>query len=52
LIDQLKMLSLAEGVTLHMTLLVAFQALLARYSGHADIGGSRSPGGITRNWRI
>jgi aspartate racemase len=37
LIRQLQALGQAEGVTLHMTLLAAFQALLARYSGQEDI---------------
>jgi amino acid adenylation domain-containing protein len=37
LVDQLKMLSQTEGVTLHMMLLAAFQVLLARYSGQGDI---------------
>jgi amino acid adenylation domain-containing protein len=37
LVDQLKALSQREGVTLHMLLLAAFQALLARYSGQDDI---------------
>ena len=37
LVDQLKSLGQAEGVTLHMTLLAAFQVLLARYSGQDDI---------------
>ncbi|HLJ33794.1 MAG TPA: amino acid adenylation domain-containing protein, partial [Ktedonobacteraceae bacterium] len=35
--EALKMLSLREGVTLFMTLLAAFQVLLARYSGQEDI---------------
>ena len=34
---QLKELSRREGVTLFMTLLAAFQALLSRYSGQKDI---------------
>ncbi|HJT58662.1 MAG TPA: amino acid adenylation domain-containing protein, partial [Ktedonobacteraceae bacterium] len=34
---ELKQLSQREGVTLFMTLLAAFQALLARYSGQTDI---------------
>ncbi|MCP5311408.1 MAG: hypothetical protein H6951_19360 [Zoogloeaceae bacterium] len=33
----LEALSQREGVTLHMTLLAAFQVLLARYSGQVDI---------------
>ena len=33
----LKILSQQEGVTLFMTLLAAFQALLHRYTGHGDI---------------
>jgi amino acid adenylation domain-containing protein len=33
----LQSLSQAEGVTLHMTLLAAFQVLLSRYSGQDDI---------------
>ena len=37
LIDQLRRLSRREGTTLHMTLLAAFQTLLARYSGQEDI---------------
>ncbi|MGB7923853.1 MAG: amino acid adenylation domain-containing protein, partial [Pyrinomonadaceae bacterium] len=34
---QLKQLSQREGVTLFMTLLAAFQTLLARYSGQGDV---------------
>jgi amino acid adenylation domain-containing protein len=37
LTDLLQSLSHAEGVTLNMTLLAAFQVLLARYSGQEDI---------------
>ena len=37
LMDQLRRLSRREGTTLHMTLLAAFQTLLARYSGQEDI---------------
>lgn len=37
LLSTLKMLSMREGKTLFMTLLAAFQALLARYSGQEDI---------------
>ena len=37
LMDQLRQLSRREGTTLHMTLLAAFQTLLARYSGQEDI---------------
>jgi amino acid adenylation domain-containing protein len=37
LVHSLKLLSRREGVTLFMTLLAAFQALLARYTGQADI---------------
>ena len=37
LVGQLKALSQSSGVTLHMTLLAAFQTLLARYSGQEDI---------------
>jgi non-ribosomal peptide synthetase component F len=37
LVSQLKGLSQAAGVTLHMTLLAAFQTLLSRYSGQDDI---------------
>ena len=37
LVDQLRALSQAAGVTLHMTLLAAFQVLLSRYSGQDDI---------------
>jgi amino acid adenylation domain-containing protein len=37
LIRHLQALGQAEGVTLHMILLAAFQALLSRYSGQADI---------------
>src|SRR6185312_6667979 len=35
--EELKRLSQREGVTLFMTLLAAFQVLLARYSGQSDI---------------
>ena len=35
--DDLRELSRERGVTLYMTLLAAFQALLARYSGQTDI---------------
>ncbi|HEY5005661.1 MAG TPA: amino acid adenylation domain-containing protein, partial [Ktedonobacteraceae bacterium] len=35
--EQLKLLSQREGVTLFMTLLAAFQLLLARYTGQQDI---------------
>jgi len=37
LFRQLKLLSQGEGVTLHMTLLAAFQTLLSRYSGQDDV---------------
>jgi amino acid adenylation domain-containing protein len=37
LTDQLRSLSRGESVTLYMTLLAAFQTLLARYSGQTDI---------------
>ena len=37
LFEQLKSLAIAEGVTLHMTLLAAFQVLLGRISGQDDI---------------
>jgi amino acid adenylation domain-containing protein len=37
LTDALKELSLQEGVTLYMTLVVAFQTLLHRYSGQDDL---------------
>jgi hypothetical protein len=37
LADRLKSLARTEGVTLHMTLLAAFQVLLSRYSGQKDI---------------
>ena len=37
MVTQLQQLSRSEGVTLHMTLLAAFQTLLARYSGQSDI---------------
>ncbi len=37
LTDELKTLSRREGVTLFMTLLAAFDALLARYTGQEDI---------------
>ncbi|WP_371865564.1 non-ribosomal peptide synthase/polyketide synthase [Dictyobacter alpinus] len=37
LLDQLKALGQREGTTLFMTLLTAFQVLLARYSGQDDI---------------
>ena len=35
--DHLRRLSRAEGVTLFMTLLAGFQALLARYTGQPDV---------------
>src|SRR5205823_6239668 len=35
--EELKQLSQREGVTLFMTLLAAFQVLLARYTGQVDI---------------
>ena len=37
LTEQLKAISRKEGVTLYMTMLAAWQALLARYSGQQDI---------------
>jgi amino acid adenylation domain-containing protein/FkbH-like protein len=37
LVEKLNVLSQAEGVTLFMTLLAAFQTLLTRYSGQEDI---------------
>ncbi|HEX8920016.1 MAG TPA: condensation domain-containing protein, partial [Pyrinomonadaceae bacterium] len=37
LTDQLRKLSRSEGVTLFMTMLAAFKALLHRYTGQADI---------------
>lgn len=37
LTTQLKVLSRQEGVTIYMTLLAAFQALLCRYTGQTDI---------------
>ena len=37
LVDRLRALSRAEGVTLFMTMLAAFDVLLWRYSGQADI---------------
>ena len=37
LLEQLRALSQAHGVTLFMTLLAAFDVLLARYSGESDI---------------
>src|SRR5215216_4994860 len=37
LAESLKALSRSEGVTLFMTLLAAFQSLLARYTGQEDI---------------
>jgi amino acid adenylation domain-containing protein len=36
-LEELRALARAEGATLFMTLLAAFKALLARYSGQADI---------------
>jgi amino acid adenylation domain-containing protein len=49
LVDQLKSLSQREGVTLHMTLLAAFQTLLARYSGQEDISVGTSIAGRTHS---
>jgi amino acid adenylation domain-containing protein len=37
LVQQLEALGRAEGATLHMTLLAAFQTLLSRYSGQDDV---------------
>ncbi|HEX8273806.1 MAG TPA: amino acid adenylation domain-containing protein, partial [Longimicrobiaceae bacterium] len=37
LLERLEALSRREGVTLYMTLLAAFQALLSRYSGSEDV---------------
>ena len=37
MVTQLQQLGRNEGVTLHMTLLAAFQTLLSRYSGQSDI---------------
>lgn len=37
LFDEIKKIGQKEGTTLYMTLLAAFQALLARYSGQEDI---------------
>ena len=42
----------AGGATLFMTLLAAFQVLLARYSGRRTLpSGRRSRAGTTRNWK-
>jgi amino acid adenylation domain-containing protein len=49
LIQGLKMLGRQEGATLYMTLLAAFQALLARYSGQEDIAVGAPIAGRTRN---
>ncbi|MFY2559093.1 amino acid adenylation domain-containing protein [Corallococcus terminator] len=46
---QLRELSRKEGVTLYMTLLAGFQALLARYSGQTDVVVGTPISG--RNWR-
>ena len=48
LCEQLKQLSQREGVTLFMTLLAAFQVLLARYSGQTDISVGTSIANRTR----
>lgn len=49
---QLKKLSQAEGVTLYMTLLAAFQVLLCRYTGQEDIlVGSPSAGRTRREFK-
>ncbi|NTX52768.1 amino acid adenylation domain-containing protein [Myxococcus sp. CA039A] len=45
----LRELSLKEGVTLYMTLLAGFQALLSRYSGQTDVVVGTPISG--RNWR-
>jgi len=47
LLDGLQELSGREGVTLYMTLLAAFQVLLARYSGQKDIAVGSPVGGRT-----
>ncbi len=46
--DQIRALSQREGATLFMTLLAAFQALLARYSGQDDISVGTPIAGRTR----
>ena len=48
LLDDLKRLSVQEGVTLYMTFLVAFKALLSRYSGQTDIAIGSAV--ANRNW--
>jgi amino acid adenylation domain-containing protein len=48
LLDDLKRLSVEEGVTLYMTFLAAFKALLSRYSSQTDIA-IGSPV-ANRNW--
>jgi amino acid adenylation domain-containing protein len=46
--DQLKTLSRQEGITLFMTLLAAWQLLLHRYTGQADISVGSPTAGRTR----
>jgi amino acid adenylation domain-containing protein len=48
LVEALRALSAREGVTLFMTLLAAFQTLLMRYSGQADIVVGTPVAGRTR----
>jgi non-ribosomal peptide synthetase component F len=48
LVEALKALSQREGVTLYMTLLAAFQTLLARYTGQEDITVGSPIAGRTR----
>ncbi|HEY0604991.1 MAG TPA: condensation domain-containing protein, partial [Herpetosiphonaceae bacterium] len=48
--QQLMRLSEAHGVTLYMTLLAAFQVLLARYSGQTDILVGSTTSGRNRAW--
>ena len=51
-VDQLKSLGSACQTTLHMTLLAAFQVLLARFSRQDDIAvATPIAGRITRSWK-
>ncbi|MEU5976472.1 amino acid adenylation domain-containing protein [Streptomyces sp. NPDC047315] len=48
LMDRLRLVAQRHGATLFMTLLAAFQALLARYSGQSDIAVGTPVAGRTR----